>query len=349
MENDELIYTVIKTAVTKGIKYIEDNPKRGVRNLVDVGEYFATGRFQKDFFDIANDILNNKDSSYYQIIDNAVKKINHEILISFGINLGYNSWTRGANIVRQHEMNCGYNIPWTVIFNFEKIHKKQLSGDEIGNLILSGKNAGIYCYMFMVDKNDATLENVDSAITDHPDCAFILFINTDILTSKMIENMKLRNNIFISLLVDDLTTEDSIKEIAKKTELLARNKCLFGVYKYYDDYYASKVLNGQFAHDVAKLGCSFAFLIKKEDCSEQNSHLVSEHVKNARMKNNSPVFIMDFYEDIANIDRNISSGSCFLSIDSIGQVTVSTLFNEKTPYNIRTHVFEQILENLTIL
>ena len=100
MESDELIYAIIRTAVDKGMHYIEKNPKRGVRNLVDLGEYFATGCFQKDFFLIAHEILDNEDTSYYKLIENIVKNTNHKKLMNFGINLCYNSWTYGADVLR---------------------------------------------------------------------------------------------------------------------------------------------------------------------------------------------------------------------------------------------------------
>lgn len=343
MENEELIYAIIKTAVNKGIQYIEDNPKRGVRNLVDLGDYCATGRFQKDFFDIAHDILNNENSSYYQIIENAVKNISHDTLISFGINLGYNSWTKGAGIVRQHEINNGCNVPWTIVLDFEKICENQLSSDEISNLISYGKKIGIYCYMFMIDSNIKSFENITSILKQHEDCAFILFLNPNIITDETIKSINKQNNIIVSVLLEDSEIKNNNEIMIKKTNLLLKSKCMFGVYKYYDDNYVKKVLNGEFAKEIIKTNCNYAFLIKKENCSEKKSKQVSNYVKNARMKNNSPVFIMDFYEDIANIDRNISVESCFLSINSIGQATISSLYNQQTTFNIRNNTLEQIL------
>ncbi len=56
MDNYELTYAIITSAVENGIRYIQDNPKRGVRNLLDLGEYFAKGRFQKDFFELVCNI-----------------------------------------------------------------------------------------------------------------------------------------------------------------------------------------------------------------------------------------------------------------------------------------------------
>lgn len=345
MENDELIYTIIKTAVQKGIKYIEDNPKRGIRNLVDLGEHCATGRFQKVFFDIAHDILTNDHSSYYEIIEKAVKNVNHDTLINFGINLGYNSWTKGANIIRQHEQCYGYSIPWTIVFDFEKKAENQLSCEEICNLISCGKKTGIYCYMFMINGNKKSFDNIVPAIKKHHDCAFILYINPCIITCDITEFLNNQHNVSVSVLIDDIEKEKNRKLIFEKTNLLLKSNCLFGVYKYYDNNFNWKISNGELDEQIINTQCNYLLLIRKCDCINKKSGEIGEYVKNARMKNNYPVFMMDFYEDIADIDRNISVESCFLSIDSAGQAAVSTLYNNKTPYNIRTSTLEQILEH----
>jgi len=44
------IYRIIETAVNKCIQDIKENLKRGIRNLLDLGNYFASKYFQKVFF-----------------------------------------------------------------------------------------------------------------------------------------------------------------------------------------------------------------------------------------------------------------------------------------------------------
>ena len=105
MEKHKYMYTLIESAMGNGIRYIEDNPQRGIRNLLDLGEYFASGRFQKSFFDIAHEMLNNENSFYYYKIGDLVRNTNHRTLANFGINLGYNSFTYGASKIREYEKN----------------------------------------------------------------------------------------------------------------------------------------------------------------------------------------------------------------------------------------------------
>ena len=39
-----MTYAMIEAAVSKGIRDIQDNLRRGIRNLVDLGSYFAADR-----------------------------------------------------------------------------------------------------------------------------------------------------------------------------------------------------------------------------------------------------------------------------------------------------------------
>ncbi len=57
-------------------------------------------------------ILTSEDSFYYDIIANIVKNTRHSTIAGFGINIGFNSLTYGANIIRENEKKFGYNIPW---------------------------------------------------------------------------------------------------------------------------------------------------------------------------------------------------------------------------------------------
>ncbi|HAE92634.1 MAG TPA: hypothetical protein DCG60_08345, partial [Tissierella sp.] len=115
---DKLTKVMLEIAIERAFKEIELKSKRGIRNLVDLGAHFAKGRFQKDFYNIAQIMLENENSPYYKLVFNIVQNVDHNILKTFGINLGLNSWTYGAKKIRQYEEKKGYNVPWTIIFDF---------------------------------------------------------------------------------------------------------------------------------------------------------------------------------------------------------------------------------------
>jgi len=64
---------LVETVVKKALKSIQDDPERGIRNLVDMGLQFSEGRFQKNFFTVAQTMLQNENSAYYSLVRNMVK------------------------------------------------------------------------------------------------------------------------------------------------------------------------------------------------------------------------------------------------------------------------------------
>lgn len=63
---------LVETVVKKALKSIKDSPERGIRNLVDMGLQFSEGRFQKNFFTVAQTMLQNENSAYYSLVRNKI-------------------------------------------------------------------------------------------------------------------------------------------------------------------------------------------------------------------------------------------------------------------------------------
>ena len=83
---------LIETIVRKTLRDIQNAPERSVRNLVDMALNFSNGRFQKRFFEGAQQMLTNEHSAYYPLVRNVVSNVEHERLLRFGLNIGYNRW-----------------------------------------------------------------------------------------------------------------------------------------------------------------------------------------------------------------------------------------------------------------
>lgn len=336
MENYKLIYTIIKTAVETGIRYIEDNPKRGIRNLLDLGEYFASSPSQKNFFNLAHDLLKNENSHYYDILDTLVQNTNHKTLTDYGVNTGYNSLIYGANIVKEHKKEHGFNIPWVIIFNFEEKSSRNLTNDEILNIINSGKNNGIYSYIILLDKNNI-LDDLYNVFEKNNKCAFTLFIDPSLINEETVKKVSSISNICIFVSINN---ENSCKP--EKFDLLNKYKCLYGGYYCYDSSSTINISNGTITDKLLSLNLNFAFCMRKNNCSKEAEEITSDFIYKSRIEINSPVILIDFYSDLARISKIISMESCFLSIDSGGQIYTSDIFN-KTEYNIRNNSLENIL------
>lgn len=120
MENS-MSRILIETTVRQTLKGLKENPKRSIRNLVDMSLHFSEGRFQSHFFQTARTMLEHEDSAYYSLAEHSTSHIETEHLVKFGMNLGYNSCTWGAQRIRRNEQRLGFNIPWTVLFQMDDL------------------------------------------------------------------------------------------------------------------------------------------------------------------------------------------------------------------------------------
>ena len=57
-------------------------------------------------------ILNNENSPITPLIADALKHMDKEKLLEFGLDLGYNSCTSGAHIIRKLKRTENINVPW---------------------------------------------------------------------------------------------------------------------------------------------------------------------------------------------------------------------------------------------
>lgn len=345
MEEYKLMHALIESAVENGIRCMADNTKRGIRNLLDLGEYFAAGRFQKSFFDIAHEMLKNEDSFYYDKFEDLVKNTNHDAIANFGINIGYNSFTYGANIIREHEKESNYKIPWTVVFDFREEKEDHLTEDEILDIIAKGKRVGIYCYIILVDSNNI-LRDLYPIMNNNKDCAISLVISPKIITEQLVKDMSSITNLCLFILIDDT---DEVK-LQNSVNYLRKQKCLYGGCYYYDDKNFSYITEDEtVSKKLVSMRANFAMMIQKTACTKEIAQNTYDYIYKSRFKTDSHTFMMDFYEDInriGNIISEIPKETHFLCLDSIGQISLSSLEN-KTKYNIRTSSFEEILEITT--
>ena len=312
---DKLSYAIIRSAVEKGIRDIQADPGRGVRGLIDLGEMFAIGRFQKDFFQVAQQMVDSPDSCYYQLVDRTVRSVDKDLLVTFGMNLGYNSWTRGASLIRETEDREGFNIPWMMVLDLlpGDGSAQVLPAGEIARVLREGRALGTYCYCFFLPEGYPAMEELLSVLGAEPDCAFVLFLPPALADEALVQKIHRLGTIFAAVDLDAGQPE----ETRRATRLLLEHRCLCGGFTRRAD--LVRALDSV-REEEAPL--PFLFFLR-----EASGHTPEDggdiRVEKIREQLRVPVFPVDFYEDIAHIDRNISSEACLITIRSDGRVAAT--------------------------
>ena len=120
MNTQDVTRSVIRLELVRAFRGMESNPKRTLRKLADLGKVCARGSVQKEIFGIFQQCLRYKDSPYFSVMQNLVRNVSTENLTTFGMNLGYNSWTDGAKKIRAKKDKEGILTSWIQILDLSE-------------------------------------------------------------------------------------------------------------------------------------------------------------------------------------------------------------------------------------
>lgn len=322
---------LIETTIHRSLKNIGDNPERAIRNLVDLGLQFSNGRFQKQFFAQAQKMLQNPQSAYYTLTENLVANTRHDLLTTFGLNIGYNSCTKGAKRIRSIEAEKNIEIPWalSLLLNSDKLAEEP---DFYPDLLRQGMALGIYTYLLFADTRP---EDALLLAEEAPDCAFILFLRGADLTPSFFSRMASLNNTMLSLYADD----DTISAC----ELLRDSGLLYAVHYHYHEEDRAALLDGSWLRSVLPAQPSFVLLHADDHTSLETQEAVYRAILALRTAQELPLFCMDIKYDALMIDRIISDGECLAGFDADGCLRTHQGIQPAPQFNIFRHSLEDIL------
>lgn len=341
-KKSKITYAMIETAIDKGIRDIKENSNRGIRSLLDLGIHFSTGSFQKEFFIIAKQMLDNDNSPYYELVNRIIQNTDPWILKHFGINVGYNCWTYGAEKIKKFESQNGYNVPWSIVFDFLQETEDILSEEEISNILNSGEHNGIYSGMFFVNIDKEYLNSLLKILELHKNSSYFIFLKPDMITDEIAKILIQAGNIVPVLAMD--SQNNSICKSA--ADILMNSKCLYGVYSMCNDFNIEYIMNDTYLRQIEDLHSDFAFFISQSLSRAQNKERFSQFIKTARSAIKYPFFIFDFYEDYKAVSRMISAKEYFTAIKGNGSVEFSLEDTLDRCINIRTHSLKNILKTI---
>lgn len=331
MLQHSISYAMIQSAVRKGIRDIRENPRRGIRRLVDLGGMFADGRFQKDFFLLAERELQKADSRYYALVESVVGGTNAEALTRFGMNLGYNAWTKGARTIRLIEERRRFNIPWCLMLDIGE-KSPALDMQTLDGLIAQGEALGIFAYFMHVEGE--VPEGLLALLAKWRDSAFILCIQPKSVTDELAGALLAAQNIWVNI--------DLSGDCGDAARILAERACLRG------GFCRLSVERGDPEPMLAlaeRLRLPFLIMIEEMGEGTALPEKRPEALNALRSELGHPVLPASLYADIAEIDRNISTEACVVRVLSDGDVLIAA---DNAPgaarmYNIKETPLEKIL------
>ncbi|MDL2253476.1 hypothetical protein LJC49_05300 [Ruminococcaceae bacterium OttesenSCG-928-I18] len=311
MQPNEMKVAMIHQAVKKGISDIKEDPGRGIRNLVELGEMFAGGRFQKDFFTTVMTQLKDENSAYYKLVEQVANVVDAGILTTIGVNIGYNSLSHGATMIRETEKQEGYNVPWCLTVDTGR--ETFLPSETMERLVTEGKELGIYTYLVFIEEGYPHFEALFDVFGRQEECAFMPFIHPHKVDEALCKHILRAQNIvpFIDL---DCKDPEVKKQAAQN---LLTQGCLCGGFNRQKSLQEEQV-GPRLLEETASLGLPIFLSIGDKCHLAKKVNGVYGRFVHLREHLTLPVLPIDLYSDIAHVDKVISSEACLASIKGNG-------------------------------
>ncbi|WP_130836301.1 hypothetical protein [Lachnoclostridium sp. Marseille-P6806] len=306
MNTYSITKAMIESAVDHGIRSMEEDPGRSIRRLCDLGKQFSKNRFQNDVFDVMQEVLSNENSSYYDLVDNTLRNVDHSAIRIFGMGFGYSSWVYGGRIIRRLEQAEGIALPLTPILRYQPGLSDGTSPEDIARLIHDGMELGIYSWFIREVGPAAESYELIDIFRSYPDCSFVYLRPTGRLTAAQVQMLRQCRNLMVALPSTDLET-------ALTALLLRDQKILFSISSPYGKNTGRLDFETSMRHVIGTEAP--IFLPVAEDGTPQEDIDASEKLcYQSRLDQKYPTCIIDFYGDTAGLTNRIAGHRELLEI-----------------------------------
>ena len=324
---------LIETFVRKALRGIREDTGRITRNLIDMALETCKGRFQKSFFRTAQKMMKNENSPYYDLLRNVVRNVDDERLLTFGMNLGFNSCTLGAKKIRQMEAEGNFNIPWMISLQLDSTISDK-GQDEYNKMISDGETLGICTWALFA--RDCAGE-VMSLAFDHSQSAFFLFCTPEDLTDTLLEQATESSNVMLVVRYGE--------GIDEACSMLRRRRLLYSIYDEYDDSDLAAIVSGRWLEEAEALQPVFSCLLARKDCPAAAREAVTAYTDNVRNEQMYQTLPVEFASVCRYVDGIISDDDCAAGFDACGQLYTAHGMTEDPNCNMRMNTLEDILKN----
>ena len=323
---------LIESIVRKALRDIQDSPERTVRNLVDMAQHFAKGRFQQHFFEAAQRLLENENSPYYALVQDVAHHVDPDRLMAFGINVGYNGCTLGAKTIRETEEAEGYNIPWAITLHLksEVLNRKT---EHYQRTIAKGERLGIHTWFLVC--HDEPLDALE-LVSAHPASAFVMFFPKEYASHRLLEQAMELKHLMLAVQFDENDTQlcTEMREMGM----------LYAVYDEYTDDTAADILSGERIWAIQQLHPHITVLIGAAGCHEKTKHQVYRYVAESREKHFYQTIPWEFTLDNRYVDTVISGDACSAGFTSSGQLYTLNEIKQNDVYSLFGNDLSDILK-----
>lgn len=267
----------------------------------------------------------------------------------------------------------GCNIPWAILLDPTSacnLHCRgcwandfagtmNLSYDEIDSIIRQGKALGTHVYIYTGGEPLVRKRDLIRLCEEHPDCLFLSFTNATLIDDAFVEVMARVANFVPAISVegfreatDSRRGEGTFAKVTEAMRLMRKRGLPFGVSCCYTSANVDDIASEQFFDWLIEQGALFAWLFtympigKSAPTDLMASADQREYVYHfvRKMRDEKPLFTMDFWNDGEFVGGCIAGGRRYLHIAASGDVE-PCVFAHYSNANIRESTLLEALKS----
>lgn len=336
-------------SVKKVINYIDKDPDNNIFKIVEWLEKFDKDGAIENQLNAVKSVINNPNSNWMTLIRSLYTDIDTEVrktlFENFILNSVIISNSRKQEVIKQYECN----VPWAILLDptsacnlkcvgcwaSEYGNKLNLSFDEIDDIIIQGKELGVYMYIYtggepLVRKNDLI-----ALCRKHPDCVFLSFTNGTLIDEDFANLMLEVKNFVpaISIEGDETATNTrrgngTYQKVIKAMEILKDKKLPFGVSCCYTSQNIDSITSEEFIDSLVDFNAKFAWFFHYMPvgndavpdllCTPCQREKIYHKIRDYRQS--KPIFTIDFQNDAEYVGGCIAGGRNYLHINPNGDI-----------------------------
>jgi len=328
--------------------YLDKDPDANMPKLMDWVDRFAGDSFpaQRAAFRRA---VEDPGCNWYQLLRSMWTDIDDGVRRTFFENFLLNGNLIGWNIQQKNRERYGCNIPWAILLDptsacnlhctgcwaAEYGNRLNLSFDEIDDIIMQGKELGVYIYIYtggepMVRKNDLI-----ALCNKHTDCMFLCFTNATLIDEAFAAEMLRVKNFIPAISVEGFEEatdarrgEGTFAKVVRAMKILKENRLPFGVSCCYTSANMESISCESFVDQLVEWGAKFAwyfhYMPVGNDAAPELLPSPEQRVELCRRireyRSTKPLFLLDFQNDGEYVGGCIAGGRRYLHINANGDV-----------------------------
>lgn len=335
--------------VRRVLRYMDRDPEESIPAILKWIERFDKAGSVRRQVQTFRGAIEDKQSNWSRLtrslwsdIDKGVRRRVFENLVINSTLIGSpkQDKTRAAN-------NC--NIPWTVLMDptsscnlncigcwaAEYKNGLQLSYEQMNDIILQGKEMGIYTFLFSGGEPLVRKKDILRLCEKNSDCLFLAFTNGTLIDEAFAEEMLRVKNFIPAISIEGFEKDTDSRRgagvygtVTDAMKILKRHKLLFGISCCYTRENTETVGSEEYFDEMVSMGAKFAWFFTYMPIgagaptelmvTAEQREFMYRQIRSFR--NTKPIFTLDFWNDGEYIGGCVAGGRYYVHINANGDI-----------------------------